>query len=322
MGSERALRARLGESIAGSLGSPLRSSRALSGGDINEAYAITLEDGRRLFLKTNSEAPKPAAPRRLRPGRAQDEADRGEREAGPLSSVSPDLFEAEARGLAWLQEARALAIPEVIAFSNEPAWLALEWMEPGARQPGFDEALGRGLAALHAAGAPCFGLDHDNFIGSLPQRNASCPDWASFYRELRLEPLLSRASERGLMPPALRRRFDWLLDRLEARLGDPEPPARVHGDLWGGNLHVTAEGSPALIDPAVYGGHREMDLAMMRLFGGFSERCFAAYEARAPLQPEAASRVPLWQLYPLLVHLNLFGGGYLGALERALAAVL
>ncbi|HEV8547695.1 MAG TPA: fructosamine kinase family protein, partial [Polyangiaceae bacterium] len=135
----------------------------------------------------------------------------------------------------------------------------------------------------------------------------------------RLEPQLRRASDAGRVTAALRRRFEELFARLPELVGPEEPPARLHGDLWGGNLHVDEQGAPCLIDPAAYGGHREVDLAMMRLFGGFSERVFSAYAESFPLAAGHAERTDLYQLYPLLVHVNLFGGGYGASVERALS---
>lgn len=275
----------LRERIGAKLGARIRELRGVSGGDINDAWRVALDDGRTVFVKTNAEA-------------------------------DPDMFPAEARGLAWLREADALTVPEVIAVDAE--YLVLEYLEPG-RPPGdFDERLGRGLAALHRAGPGTFGLDHDNFIGRLPQHNTPRDDWPTFYRECRLEPQLRMAADRGRGDARLRRDFERLFARLRELLGPPEPPARLHGDLWGGNLHRDAGGRPVLVDPAVYGGHREVDLAMMQLFGGFSPRCVAAYAQAWPLAPGHEERVPLYQLYPLLVHVNLFGGGYLASVERIL----
>jgi fructosamine-3-kinase len=282
----------LASALAGVLGSPVVGSSALSGGDINQAHRIALADGRRLFVKTNPRAP-----------------------AG--------MFAAEARGLGWLAESRALRVPEVVAVSAVDAevhFLVLELVGGGAPGRGFDEALGRGLAALHRFGAPGFGLDHDNFIGRLPQSNlpAAGAGWAAFYRERRLEPQLRRAADSGLASPAMRRGFERLWAALESLVGPAEPPARLHGDLWGGNLMCDESGAPCLIDPAVYGGHREIDLAMMRLFGGFGARVFAAYDEAWPPSPGQPERVGLYQLYPLMVHVNLFGGGYVGSVEAAL----
>jgi fructosamine-3-kinase len=277
------------------LGARVASAAHVAGGDINSAFRVELSDGRSIFVKSHPRAPV-------------------------------TMFAAEARGLAWLGAARAVRVPEVLAVSREedegPRFLALELVVSRAPRAGFDEALGRDLAALHRCGAPSFGLDYDNFIGSLEQPNAPRPTWARFYREQRLEPQLRRATEHSLIDAHLRGEFDRLFDQLDDRVGPAEPPSRLHGDLWGGNLHVDDRGDPCLIDPAVYGGHREVDLAMMRLFGGFGGRVFAAYEEAWPLAPGAAERVPLYQLYPLLVHVNHFGRSYVGQLTRALQASL
>ncbi|HEX7668294.1 MAG TPA: fructosamine kinase family protein [Polyangiaceae bacterium] len=263
----------------------------VSGGDINDAHAVSLADGRTVFVKSN------------------DGAD-------------PAMFPAEARGLAFLAEPGLLRVPRVLAVSagvaGAPSFLVLEYLESAPRAPGFDEALGRGLASLHRAGEQTFGLGCDNFIGRLPQSNRAHRTWPGFYREERLAPQLRRASDSGLATPRMKSSMERLLARLDDLVGPSEAPARLHGDLWGGNLHVDDSGKPCLIDPACYNGHREVDLAMMRLFGGFSAGTFAAYEEVFPLSPGHQERVPLYQLYPLLVHLNLFGGSYAGAVERAL----
>lgn len=265
----------------------------LSGGDINEAFALDLEDGQRVFLKTNASAPRA-------------------------------MFPAEARGLRFLSDARALRIPDVLAHceledSETPGFLLLEFIRSARPRARFDEELGRGLAALHRAGAPSFGLAEPNFIGRLPQRNYPHETWAEFYRVERLEPMLELADKTRRSSSALHDDFERLFLKLPELVGEDEPPARLHGDLWGGNLHTDEHGAPCLIDPAVYGGHREVDLAMMRLFGGFSERVFASYAESFPLSAGHAERVALHQLYPLLVHLNLFGGSYTSSIRRALA---
>jgi len=281
--------------VARQLGAAITGVRAVSGGDINEAFELVLADGRRVFAKTNS-------------------------------SAVATFFAVEARGLLWLAAAGALRVPQVLGVSEgggpggsqgrarsepvESAFLLLEWLQPAPRAAGFDERLGRGLAALHRSGAPCFGLDYDNFVGSLPQCNQSVPSWAEFYRDRRLAPLLERARQRGLLDAAFERDAERLLARLPQLVGASEPPARLHGDLWSGNLHTGPTGEPVLIDPAVYGGHREIDLAMMRLFGGFGPRVFAAYAESHPLAAGHAQRLELYQLYPLLVHLVLFGASY------------
>jgi fructosamine-3-kinase len=289
----------LAEALAEALGSPVARSNGIAGGDINQAHRIELADGRELFVKTNPGAPA-------------------------------DMFAAEARGLAWLAKARALAIPEVVAVSSAGAavpFLVLPLIRRGRPALDFDERLGRGLAALHRFGAPSFGLDHDNYIGRLPQANAPlapgaaapAAGWAAFYRERRLEPQLRRAVAAGVVPASMRRQFDRLFTTLDALVEADQPPSRLHGDLWGGNLMCDEGGAPCLIDPAVYGGSREIDLAMMRLFGGFGPRVFAAYAEAWPLAAGHEERVDLYQLYPLMVHVNLFGGGYLGSVQAALA---
>ncbi len=268
------------------LGTEVVGSQTLTGGDINLAERLSLADGRKVFVKGNPRAP-----------------------AG--------MFAAEARGLGWLGAPQVIRIPRTVAFDAHV--LILEWVEPGQPAAGFDERLGRELAALHQLSPPSFGLDHDNFIGSLPQTNTTASTWSDFYLGMRLEPQIKRATEAGCLPPRLKRAFARLLPRVGDLVGPPEAPARLHGDLWNGNVLCDAEGRPCLVDPAAYGGHREMDLAMMRLFGGFSSRVFAAYAEAFPLAPGHLDRVPLHQLYPLLVHVNLFGGAYLANLEAALA---
>lgn len=281
--------ASLPDQVATVLGSAVTSSCPVSGGDINQAQQMVLADGRVVFVKSNTKA-------------------------------DASMFAAEARGLAWLGEARALRVPRVLHVAE--GFLVLEHLTSGRRRPDFDEQLGRGLAALHRFGAPGFGLDHDNFIGRLPQTNAAAPTWSDFYRERRLLPQLRLAQQAGLCPPSLARGFEQLFSVLEDRVGPPEPPARLHGDLWGGNLMVDPTGAPCLIDPAVYAGHREVDLAMMQLFGGFAPRVFSAYTEAWPLAPGYEERVPLYQLYFLMVHVNLFGRSYLAQAEHALRSLI
>jgi fructosamine-3-kinase len=219
-----------------------------------------------------------------------------------------------------LDQAQALRVPRVLHVADR--FLVLEYLESGRRRADFDEHLGRGLAALHRFGAPGFGLDHDNFIGRLPQANAAACTWPDFYRDRRLEPQVRLARQAGLCPPSLERGFEQLFTVLEERVGPPEPPARLHGDLWGGNLMVDQTGAACLIDPAVYGGHREVDLAMMQLFGGFGPKVFSAYQEVWPLAPGYEERVPLYQLYFLMVHVNLFGRSYVAQAEHALRSMI
>jgi protein-ribulosamine 3-kinase len=241
------------------------------------------------------------------------------------------LLGAEARGLEELAAADEVRVPRVVASGEGvdtragtgPAWLLLEWLEPGGAQSGSWERLGRELAALHRHRSGRFGADADNFIGSLPQANGPADSWPAFWRDRRLEPQLARALDAGLLGDRDRRRFDRLFGRLDALL---EPAAAdgaslLHGDLWSGNVHMMADGTPAIIDPSVYCGHREVDLAMADLFGGFGAGFRHAYEAAWPLAPGyAPARRAVYQLYYLLVHVNLFGAGYVGRTRGALDA--
>jgi fructosamine-3-kinase len=283
--------ASLEHKIATLVGEPTIGVEAVSGGDINRAFAVTLASGRRLFAKTHR---------------------------SPL----PEVFVREANGLAWLAEAKALRVPGVVAASDAdqdgPACLLLEFVASGSPGARHDEALGRGLAALHRYGAPAFGHVAPNYLATLPQDNTQADSWPVFYARRRLAPLTDRAVARGLLPSSIALRLQRLFERLDAFTGEPEPPARLHGDLWGGNALTADSGEPVLIDPAVYGGHREIDLAMMRLFGGFSRRVFDSYHEAFPLCSGHEERVALYQLYPLLAHVNLFGGGYVAQLDRAL----
>lgn len=257
---------------------------AVAGGDINQAWRADLDDDRRVFIKTNANAPR-------------------------------GMFYTEALGLGWLAEPSALRVPAVVAASDAAAagldaFLVLEWIESSAPTRTFDATLGRGLGELHREGAARFGLQYDNFIGSLSQSNRPHDTWVAFYWCERIEPQLRTAIDRGRLDQSMARKSEILGTRLQALMGPEEPPARLHGDLWSGNLMVGPAGEPCLIDPAVYGGHREMDLGMMLLFGGFSESTIAAYREVYPLAPGAEERRGLMQLYPLLVHVNLFGGSY------------
>lgn len=278
----------LAEAAARALGAGVAGAAPVGGGSINLAARVTLDDGREVFAKHSRDAP-------------------------------PGSFRAEADGLEWIAAAGALRTPAVLAVEEGPEpLLVLEWLgRDPQRRPGRGEEFGRALAALHAAGAAAFGAEADNWIGPLEQPNAPAGDWPAFYAERRLTPLARRAVDAGLLPAIFLDGLERLRARLPELAGPPEPPARLHGDLWSGNAMLDAAGGPAVIDPAAYGGHREVDLAMMRLFGGFPPAAHAAYAEAAPLAPGHEDRVGLWQLYPVLVHVCLFGGGY-AAQARAL----
>jgi len=284
---------------------PVRGARPVGGGSTGAALRLELADGP-AFLKYGDSPP-----------------------AG--------MFPAEARALDALRHAadHGLRIPEVRdvfdpteeGAPGEPGWILTEWIEPGPRGPGFGERLGRGLALLHHGTEGRIGWSEDNFIATLPQSNAEPADWAEFWRDRRLEPRLRRARDAGHAPGDPR---DW--ERLFAGLPDLFAPADVvvpsmlHGDLWSGNVLASAAGEPCLVDPATYLGHREVDLAMADLFGGFPDRFHAAYGEVWPLLPGyREGRRAAYQLYYLLVHVNLFGGGYVpqtrATLREALAAL-
>jgi fructosamine-3-kinase len=274
-------------------------ARPVSGGDINEAWHLRLADGRTAFVKTR---------------------------AGAV----PGEYAAEARGLCWLAEAHALRVPEVLEVDDR--YLALAWIEPGSLSAAGEEELGRGLAAVHAAGAPHFGDPGVALpgaagerasgqeplpIGSLRLPNDPAERWPDFYVQRRLRPLVRMAAERHAVSAAGLQAVERVCARMGELAGPAETPARLHGDLWWGNVLGDAKGHPWLIDPAAYGGHREVDLAMLMLFGGQRRRVFDAYDEAHPLAAGFEERVQLWQLLPLLVHAVLFGGSYGAAVEQA-----
>lgn len=221
------------------------------------------------------------------------------------------FFETEAAGLRWLAEASAsggVAVPELLGAADD--CVILRWIEPGRPSADAADAFGRALAATHAAGAPAFGWHHDGYIASLPLPNRPLPTWAEFYAERRVLPYLRLARERDLVSIGQQTVIERTVARLPELLPE-EPPARVHGDLWNGNVLWGPDGVAYIVDPAAHGGHRELDLAMLTLFGlPHLGRALAAYDDAAPLAPGWEERLALHQLHPLLVHACLFGGGY------------
>jgi fructosamine-3-kinase len=224
----------------------------------------------------------------------------------------PGFFAAEADGLAALARSDASLTPTVVAQSADG--LALEWLQ--LRPGGCGAELGRAVARLHRQPAASFGGQADNYIGDLPQRQPPCASWAELYRDHRLAPLAER------LPKALRRDLDRLLPRLEQLLALPDPPSPVHGDLWGGNGGETQDGRAVLFDPSFATAHREVDLAMTRLFGGFSTDFYAAYEEVYPLTAGWQERTALHQIYPVLVHVVLFGSAYIAQASAAMRPYL
>ncbi len=282
--------------VGDELGTEVVRAERVHGGDVATAFRLDLADGRRVFAKTHAAPP-----------------------AG--------FFTTEASGLAWLREPGAVAVPEVLAVSDgdggdtHPAFLVLEWIEVGRARADADADLGVALAGMHDASAPCFGRVDRRTTGSRGLPNEPCATWPEFYGTQRLAPLARMAAEASALPAAAVADLERLADpdRLAAFEGSDEPPARLHGDLWAGNRLDGADGRTWLVDPAAHGGHREFDLAMMRLFGGFGERSFAAYRSAHPLAPGWEDRVALHQVAPLVVHAVKFGGSYGPAAAAAIA---
>ncbi len=282
--------AQIRTALAEALGTDVqvRNRTSLAGGDINHAARLDTSAGP-VFIKWHLQPP-------------------------------PGMFSAEAKGLTALAtSATGLVVPRVIAWQDsgaaEPGFLITELLDDSAPPAAdFDEALGVGLAELHQTTRSTFGFESDNYIGTTPQPNPSTATWLAFYREHRLGHQTRIARDEGRLSEAEAAACDRLCDRLDEWITEA-PPALIHGDLWSGNL-LRHCGRPALIDPAAYYGHPEAELGMMTLFGGFSARTFDAYETRAGLDPQWRQRLPLYQLYHLLNHANLFGGGYVGQSMR------
>ena len=237
--------------------------------------------------------------------------------------VEPGFFAAEAAGLAWLAAAGPGAAAVVTVHAVHPDRLVLERLHPVRLTRAAAHAFGEALARTHAAGADAFGAPPPGrpphgWIGRQAMSMVPTTTWGRFYAEQRLLPFAREAARRGTLGAAGLRAVERVAERLLAGdFDDGRPPARLHGDLWSGNVLAGADGRPWLIDPAAYGGHREMDLAMLRLFGAPAPRTLAAYDEALPLEDGHEERVALWQLFPLLVHAVLCGGGYAGAVERA-----
>lgn len=259
------------------LGSAVVATAPVAGGDISTATRLRLSNGTTVLMKTHPHAPA-------------------------------DFFTTEAAGLRWLAEAGGVRVPEVLAVDHE--CLIVGWVETGRSTADAAAGFGRALAITHRAGAPMFGLDHDGYIGRLPLRNGPAETWAEFYAVRRVLPYLKVARDRGAVTPEEGAAIEAVVPRL-VELVPAEPPARVHGDLWNGNVLWGADGEVWVIDPAAHGGHREGDLAMLALFGlPHLPRVLEAYADEWPLAEGWQDRVAVHQLFPLLVHACLFGGGY------------
>ncbi|MCW3813885.1 fructosamine kinase family protein [Micromonospora sp. DR5-3] len=268
----------------------------VSGGDSCAASRLTLDDGHSVFAKTWPE-------QATRP-------------------VPEDFFATEAAGLRWLHEPGTVAVPEVVVAL--PELLALDWVEPGEPTPEAAEQFGRELAGLHRAGAPEFGAEWPGFIGTLPQDNTPDPGpWSGWFARRRLLPYLKMSVDGGALTGADASLVEELIGRI-GEFGGDEPPARIHGDLWPGNLLWGADDRVWLVDPAAHGGHRETDLAQLALFGGppHLDRIVAAYQEAWPLADGWPERRPLHQLHLLLVHTALFGAAYRDAVVSAAHSAL
>ncbi|SDL44978.1 fructosamine kinase family protein [Nonomuraea jiangxiensis] len=236
------------------------------------------------------------------------------REVFAKTGTASEVFASEAAGLLWLGE--AIAVPEVVEVGADR--LVLSWVRQEPPSPEAAERFGRALAAMHRAGAAGFGAPWPGFIAELPMDNSPAPDWPAFYGSRRVLPFLRMAR----LPAADVALVERAVERFAEVAGPAEPPARIHGDLWSGNV-LWSGGSGVLIDPAAHGGHRETDLAMLQLFGlPYLDRVLGAYREAWPPAEGWLERVPLHQLHPLLVHVVLYGGGYRDALLDAARRVL
>jgi protein-ribulosamine 3-kinase len=258
-------------------------TQPVGGGPINSAFKVTTKDHRQWFCKFNNVA------------------------------KFPDLFVTESRGLALISDHGVFRTPAVLACKEVAATqiLVLEWIDQGIRSDTFWKRFGEQLARLHRITHPDFGLEYDNYMGALPQDNTPALAWTDFFRDRRLQPQVHLAHAAGLLSAEACRQFDRLYLRLPD-LFPPEPPALLHGDLWSGNFLCDTAGQPVLIDPAAYFGHRSADLAMTTLFGGFDPAFYQAYNWHYPFPPGYQEQWEIANLYPLLIHLNLFGAGYKG----------
>ena len=261
-------------------GLTVQSYERVHGGDINTSYCL-FTPTEKYFLKVNNK------------------------------DIYPLMFEREASGLDKLSEYCKLKIPEVIKQGNcnDQQYLLLEWLEKGPPKKDMWENFGTGLAMMHKQPQEYFGLNEDNYIGSLNQKNDPHDEWHSFYTECRIKPLVKKLFDAGNFSATDIRDADLFNNNFKAIL-PIEPPSFLHGDLWAGNYMITSSGYAAIFDPAVYCGHREMDIGMTILFGGFDRQFYEAYNETYPLEIGWEKRLPLTQLYPLLVHAVLFGGHY------------
>lgn len=265
---------------------------AVSGGSINNAYLLHTSTGK-YFVKYNS------------------------------ASRHPGMFAKEAHALQLIRDTDTIPVPKVITYGEvgDQAYILLEYLEKAPRSAGFWNQFGADLAAMHRHTGESYGLDEDNYMGSLPQRNTPKNNWIDFFVENRLMPQVMLAQENGLLSAADVTNFESLYTKLPDLL-PIEQPALIHGDLWSGNFLCGPDGKAYIFDPALYYGHREAELAMTTLFGGYDATFYDAYYEAWPLLPGWQDRLDIYNLYPLLIHLNLFGSGYLGAVRGILKSTM
>jgi len=281
--------------IARQTGLPVREARVVGSQHGYQHLLLTLAGGRRAFAKVAA---------------TQD--------SGPAELAA--AFAAEASSLRWLAEADAVPVPEVLAVTAEA--LVISMVVPGHATPSAAFRFGAELARMHAAGAAEFGAPWRGFIASLPLDNTPAAGWPQWYARRRLQPYLRMAVDAGALRPEDGRLVEAVIARIDSLAGPAEPPGRVHGDCWAGNV-LWSDDRGWLIDPAAHGGHRETDLAMLALFGApHLDRILTGYNDTVPLAPGWRSRVPLHQLHPLLVHACLFGASYREEVRSAARAAL
>ena len=271
-----------------SFGEVVVNRKSLSGGDINQALKITTHTGN-YFLKLNK------------------------------ATAYPGMFAAEARGLQELQKHFPQLVPDVIRQGQleDTQFLVLAWIEEGKPGKHFWINFGEALANLHRVSRPAFGSHPGNYIGSLAQKNEDHPSWDSFYAHCRIMPLVKKLYNSSAISGSDLKQAENLIKLLPG-IFPAEPPALLHGDLWSGNFMVAGNGDACIYDPAVYYGHREMDIGMSLLFGGFDKEFYEAYNQMYPLEKGWRERVRYTQLYPLLVHAVLFGGHYVASAMQLL----
>lgn len=267
----------------------ITSYKPISGGDTNKSYVLQSEEGN-FFMKTNS------------------------------TKEFPGMLREEAKGLKSIEETHTLRTPKIIKIddSGNEQYLILELISKGEANEEIWENFGKSLASMHKIPQPFFGFSSDNYVGRLPQKNTKASTWGEFYAQYHLQPLIKKLTDMNALTNQEVRAAENFYQQIDD-IFPKETPSLVHGDLWSGNFLISDTGDPVVLDPAVYYGHREMDLGMTRLFGGFSVDFYEGYNSKYPLEKGWEVRIPYTQLYPLLVHSILFGNYYLDEVKSILS---